>query len=68
MRATCAARLILIDLITLTILVKNTNYEALHCVILSATRALLGPAILLDTLFLPSICVLPQVIFRDSHI
>jgi hypothetical protein len=46
MRATCPAHLILLDLITLTILVKNTGHEVHHYAIFSTVRL---PPIWMDT-------------------
>jgi hypothetical protein len=54
MRATCPAHIILLDLIILTILVKSSNYGAPHYAIFPqspATLPVLGPNILLSTLF-----------------
>jgi hypothetical protein len=49
MRATRPTILILLDLVTLTILAKITNYEAPHYAIFSSLS--LGPCLIIATLF-----------------
>jgi hypothetical protein len=52
MRATRSVQFILLDMITLLIVGKNTNYEARHYAVFSIpVTSFLGPNILLSTLF-----------------
>jgi len=64
-RATCPAHLILLDIIILKYSVKNTGCEVHHYAVFS-TIHLLGPNILLNTLFSKTFSFCSSLKVRDQ--